>query len=133
MILVVFRSRLQAEAAAAYQEMAQRIAPLAAAIPGYIGHKAFTAADGERVTLVEYESDTALQAWSRHPDHIEAKAAGRRRFFDSYRVQVCKVLKDRGAVRPVETKAMEPEPPEPSRPGAFDLMLMLRRRRWQRG
>jgi len=128
MILVVFRSRLHDEATAAYQEMAQRIAPLAAAMPGYLAHKAFTAADGERVTLVEYESEAALQAWARHPDHMEAKQAGRRSFFDSYRVQICKVLKDRGAVRPAETKT-----PERQRPGAFDLMLMLRQRRWQRG
>jgi len=129
MILVVFRSRLQAEAAAAYQEMAQRIAPLASSMPGYISHKAFTAPDGERVTLVEYESEDALQAWSRHPDHREAKAAGRRSFFESYRVQICKVLKDRGAARPTPA---ETKTPKRQSPGAFDLMLMLRRRRWQR-
>lgn len=130
MILVVFRSRLRDEATAAYQEMAQRIAPLAAGIPGYISHKAYTAPDGERVTLVEYESEDALQAWSRHPDHVEAKKAGRRSFFESYRVQICKVLKDRGAAQPgpAETKT-----PERKSPGAFELMLMLRQRRWQRG
>lgn len=133
MILVVFRSRLQAEAAAAYQEMAQRIAPLAASMPGYISHKAFTATDGERLTLVEYETEDALQAWSRHPDHLEAKKAGRRSFFESYRIQICQVLKDRGPVRPVPAETKTPEQQRPGAcPGAFDLMLMLRQRRWQR-
>lgn len=131
MILVVFRSRLRDDATAAYQEMAQRIAPLAAAMPGYLAHKAFTAADGERVTLVEYESEDAMKAWSRHPDHLEAKKAGRLSFFDSYRVQICKVLKDRGAVRPAERKTPERKGPGTSL-GAFELMLMLRQRRWQR-
>ncbi len=30
---------------------------LAKAMPGYISHKGFVAEDGERVTIVEFESD----------------------------------------------------------------------------
>jgi heme-degrading monooxygenase HmoA len=132
MILVAFRSRLRPEAGTAYKEMAQRIAPIAAAMPGYISHKAFTAEDGERVTLVEYENEAAMQAWGRHSDHLTAKAAGRREFFETYRIQVCQVLQDRGGSRPA-IKASEPAAPaaQPS-PSPLELMLSLRQRRWQR-
>jgi heme-degrading monooxygenase HmoA len=95
MILVAFRSRLRPEAAEAYAAMAQEIAPLAMQVPGYVSHKAYTAADGERVTLVEYEDEEAVRLWARDRDHAAAKQAGRGAFFSWYRVQVCQVLRER--------------------------------------
>lgn len=47
-----------------------------------------------RVTIVEFESEEALQAWSRHPEHIDAKKKGRKDFYVEYRVQVCSVQRD---------------------------------------
>jgi heme-degrading monooxygenase HmoA len=94
-ILVAFRSRLRPEASEAYVAMAQRIGPLAMAVPGYIAHKAYTAPDGERVTLVEYESEAAVRLWARDAEHAQAKRAGRGDFFAWYRVQICQVLRER--------------------------------------
>ncbi|MEK9968215.1 MAG: antibiotic biosynthesis monooxygenase [Ferrovibrio sp.] len=95
MILVAFRSRLRPESTEAYAAMAQEIGPLAMAVPGYVAHKAYTAPDGERVTLVEYDSEEAVKLWARDPQHAQAKKAGRMEFFSSYRVQVCQVLRER--------------------------------------
>jgi heme-degrading monooxygenase HmoA len=95
-ILVAFRSRLRPEAAEAYAEMAKTVGPAAMAVPGYIAHKAYTAADGERVTLVEYESEEAVKLWMRDRLHGQAKQAGRRDFFSWYRVQICEVKSERG-------------------------------------
>lgn len=131
MMMVVFRSRLREEAAAAYRKMAQNIAPLAQAMPGYVGHKAYTAEDGERVTIVEYESEQAIRDWARHPDHLKAKAAGRREFFDSYQIQICKVIQNRGRVRAVQPEPVAPPVKPAGRFSAIELMLSLRRRRWR--
>ncbi len=95
MILVAFRSRLRSEATEAYAAMAQQVGPLAMAVPGYIAHKAYTAPDGERVTLVEYESEEAVKFWARDRQHAAAKKAGRGEFFSWYRVQICQVTSDR--------------------------------------
>ena len=95
-ILVAFRSRLRPEATEAYAAMAQQIGPLAMAVPGYLAHKAYTAPDGERVTLVEYESEAAVRIWARDAAHAQAKTAGRAEFFAWYRVQICQVLRDHG-------------------------------------
>jgi heme-degrading monooxygenase HmoA len=95
MIVVVFRSRLRPEAEGSYRDMAGRLGPLAMGIPGYVAHKAFTADDGERVTIVEYESEEAVQAWGRHPAHVEGKRAGIRSFFSEYRVQICELRRER--------------------------------------
>lgn len=96
MIVTVFRSRLAAEFQSDYQQMAPRMSALVRAVPGYISHKGFTAEDGERLTLVEFESEESLRAWAVHPEHVLAKKAGRDRLFSEYRVQVCRVLRDSG-------------------------------------
>lgn len=81
MVVTVFRSRLKPEAAQEYAQWASRMSALAQAMPGYISHKGFVAEDGERVTIVEFESDEAQRAWSIHPQHLEAKKRGREDFF----------------------------------------------------
>lgn len=91
-ILTVFRSRLKPEAQAEYGEWAARMAALARAMPGYVSHKAFVAEDGERVTIVEFESEETLRAWSMHPDHVAAKQKGREAFYSEYSLQTCEVL-----------------------------------------
>jgi heme-degrading monooxygenase HmoA len=58
-------------------------------MPGYISHKGFAADDGERVTIVEFESEEAQRAWATHPDHLEAQRKGRKDFYREFRVQVC--------------------------------------------
>jgi heme-degrading monooxygenase HmoA len=64
MIVVVFRARrteagLGDEYAAAFKPMVE----FATRMPGYIAHKGYVAEDGERVTLVEWESPETLRAW----------------------------------------------------------------------
>ena len=95
MIIVVLRTRLRPEAAEAYDAMAERLGPLAQTIPGYIAHKSFVAADGEKVTIAEYESAEAMRAWGRHPDHLEGKRAGATEFFSEYSAQVCELKRER--------------------------------------
>ena len=91
MIVTIFRSRLRPEAKEEYERWAPRISELARKMPGYISHKSFTAEDGERVTIVEFESEEALRAWSVQREHVEAKKKGRGSFFSEYRIQVCTV------------------------------------------
>jgi heme-degrading monooxygenase HmoA len=94
MIVTVFRSRLRSEGRDAYMEMAPRMSELARRMPGYRSHKSFTADDGERVTIVEFESEEAQQAWSRHPEHAQAKQQGRSTFYSEYSIQICSVLRE---------------------------------------
>jgi heme-degrading monooxygenase HmoA len=95
MILTVFRSRVNPEAQEEYARWAARMSELARKMPGYVSHKGFVAEDGERVTIVEFDSEDAHRAWSAHPEHVEAKKKGRASFYLEYRIQVCSVLRDR--------------------------------------
>lgn len=93
MIVTVFRSRLRPEHADEYSATATRMSELASAMPGYISHKVFTAADGERVTIVEFKSAATHRAWAADAAHAAAKQAGRERFYSEYSIQVCEVLR----------------------------------------
>src|SRR5512147_405193 len=95
MIVTVFRSRLKPDAVDEYGPMAKRMSELARTIPGYVSHKGFVAEDGERVTIVEFETEEALLAWSRHREHGKAKRRGIESFFGEYKFQVCSVIRDR--------------------------------------
>ena len=94
MVLTVFRSRVKPEAQEEYMQWAGRMSELAKEMPGYISHKGFVAQDGEKVTIVEFESEEAQRAWSLLPEHVEAKKKGRKVFYLEYRVQVCSVLRE---------------------------------------
>jgi len=95
MIVVVFRNRLNPGAQEEYGPMAKHMSELVRAIPGYISHKGFTAEDGERVTIVEYENEDALNAWRVDPEHAKAKRRGIESFFSEYKFQICQVIRGR--------------------------------------
>lgn len=88
-VITVFRSRLRPEAQEEYRQWATRMSELARHMPGYISHKTFVAEDGERVTIVEFDSEQSLRAWAVHPEHVAAKKKGRSSFYQEYRIQVC--------------------------------------------
>lgn len=103
MIVTVFRSRVLPEAEAEYAEWAKRMGAIAATMPGYISHKGFVAEDGERLTLVEFESEEGQRAWAMQADHVQAKKHGRQRFYAEYRVQVCTLMRDGSFKRPARS------------------------------
>ena len=94
MIVVVFRSRLRSDAREDYVSVAERMSELARTMPGYISHKGFSAEDGERVTIVEFETEAAMRAWRMHPEHRAAQQKGRDSFYEEYKVQVCDVVRE---------------------------------------
>ena len=65
-VVTVFRSRLRADGLEEYAATAARMDELARAVPGYVDHKAFTAEDGERVTVVTFADQASHDAWRSH-------------------------------------------------------------------
>lgn len=95
MIVTVFRTRMNPGTQDEYGPMAARMSALARAVPGYISHKGFVADDGERVTIVEFESEEALHAWRIDPGHRVAKKRGVESFFSEFKYQICSVIRER--------------------------------------
>ena len=91
MIVTVFRSRLRPGTREEYVALVDRMAEIAATMPGYISHKGFFADDGERVTIVEFEHEEGQRAWRMHPEHREAQKLGRLKYYDMYDIKIGEV------------------------------------------
>ena len=91
MIVIITRSRLVPGVQDEYGPMAKEMSELARSIPGHISHNGFVAEDGERVTIVEFESEEALHEWKVHPRHLVAKTFGFTKFFSAFKYQICNV------------------------------------------
>lgn len=107
MIVTVFRSRLMPDAGAEYAALSTRMSELARTMPGYISHKGFTAEDGERVTIVEFETEEGLRAWAMNLDHRSAKKKGRESYYASYSVQICDVKRESKFDRKAKSQSAE--------------------------
>ena len=94
MVITIFRSRLRPEHQDEYDRWSARIHDIATRMPGFVSIKTFTAGDGERVSIVEFESEETTLAWRNQPDHREAQELGRKLFYSEYRIQVCRPVRD---------------------------------------
>jgi heme-degrading monooxygenase HmoA len=93
MILVIFRSRLtdDPEILAEYNKTATVVAERAKQTLGILSFKTFSAPDGERVTIAEFENKEAVERWSVDELHVLAKKRGKEAFYKAYSVQICEV------------------------------------------
>jgi heme-degrading monooxygenase HmoA len=81
MIVVLFRSRLREDAGPDYATTAQRMLELARQTPGFRSFKHYEADDGERLAVIEYESDEAVRAWREQPEHRAAQQRGKTEWY----------------------------------------------------
>ena len=94
MVITLFRSRLRQEHHQEYEVWASRMNELAAQMPGFISIKTYAAEDGERVSIVEFESEETMRGWRNHAEHREAQELGQKLFYSEYRIQVCQPIRD---------------------------------------
>jgi heme-degrading monooxygenase HmoA len=99
MLVVLFRSKL-VDAPDGYAEMAEEMLALARTMPGFIDVKAFTADDGERLTLVWWEDEDTLRAWRTNARHLVAQTMGRERWYEYYKLEVAEVRRAKEFARP---------------------------------
>ena len=88
MIMTIFRSRLRPENAAEFQTLANRMLEIAKAMPGFISYTSFVSQDGERCSVIEFDSADHLQAWRDQPEHRRAQQLGRERYYAEYSLYV---------------------------------------------
>ena len=89
MIVAIFRARIRQELTEEYYRRADEMAAIATTMPGFLSYKAYTAPDGERVSIHEWESAEHLKAWREHPEHRQMQSYGRENFYLEYTLYVC--------------------------------------------
>ena len=73
---------------------------LAAGQPGYLGVESVRDGDGVGITVSYWSSLEAVRAWKAEAEHRLAQQAGRQRWYERYRLRVCRVEEEYGFVRP---------------------------------
>ena len=99
MVVTLFRSRLTAQAGEDYSAMTREMLERARTYPGFVAMKSFTAEDGERLTVVWWESDELQTAWRKDTRNREAQKKGRERWYHYYHVEVARVLREQQFVK----------------------------------
>ncbi len=99
MVLAVFRSRLRSENSEKFGKLADRMLELAQSMPRFVSYNVYSSDDGERCSIIEFETAEELQAWRQHPEHREAQRIGRERFYESYTLQVGEPARESRFVR----------------------------------
>jgi heme-degrading monooxygenase HmoA len=100
MVVVLFRSLLTAEAGADYGVMADEMLARARTMAGFIDFKSFTAADGEHVAIIHWESQDTLRAWSDDLRHVVAQRLGRDKWYEYFQVEVADIARSYRFDRP---------------------------------
>ena len=77
MVVVLFRSKLTEQASADYAAMATEMVARARTMAGFVDFKSFQADDGERLSVIHWESQESMRAWSTDLRHIVARRLGR--------------------------------------------------------
>src|SRR5262249_31562218 len=95
MLIILFRSRLRADAGPGYQDMAAEMLAAAQSMPGFVDYKHFTADDGERLTIVRWQDEETLRGWREHERHRVAQRLGREQWYAEYHIEVAEVVRDR--------------------------------------
>ncbi len=61
---------------------------LAESMPGFISYKVYASEDGERASIIEFDTPEHLRAWREQPEHRGAQQLGRERFYEYYTLHV---------------------------------------------
>lgn len=94
-MLVLFSLYMRGDAdQEAYHRTSNRMHEIVDTWPGFISLKEYTIEDGEVLDIARFEDEKSLEAWRQEPEHREAQRKGREEFYDHYRIQMCRVVRD---------------------------------------
>ncbi|MBC7856702.1 MAG: antibiotic biosynthesis monooxygenase [Pirellulaceae bacterium] len=92
---VIFTSVRTTEDDAGYGVTADRMAELAAEMPGYLGIESARGADGVGITVSYWESLAAIKTWREQAEHRLAQAMGKERWYQRFTLRICQVEAER--------------------------------------
>ncbi len=88
---VIFTSRLSSGDPDQYAAVAERMNQLAVQQPGFLGKTSLRNDEDVGVTVSYWSDAQSIANWREHAEHHIAQEQGRRRFYDEYRLEVCRV------------------------------------------
>ena len=95
MVVVTFRNRFNP--GVDMQEYGQRVGKLfeiVSAMPGFRGIRSYEGEDGEKLSLIEFDSHESLAAWRDQAEHRIAQELGRQNYYSEYQLQICELVRE---------------------------------------
>ena len=96
MVVVLFRAMLTEEAGADYATMAGELLVHARTLPGFIDFTTYEAANGEHLSVIRWESQELLRAWSDDMRHVIAQRLGRDKWYRYFRIEIAEIARSYG-------------------------------------
>ena len=88
---VIFPNRRTEDDEEGYAAMAKRMVELAASQPGFLGMDNAREDSGFGITVSYWDSLEAISAWRDNPEHLEAQAMGRSKWYATFDLHIAKV------------------------------------------
>jgi len=63
-------------------------------MPGFRGIRSYEAEDGERMSLIEFDSHESLAAWRENAEHAIAQELGKQKYYSEYHLQICELVRE---------------------------------------
>ena len=93
---VIFSSQ-RTEGDRGYAAMAERMVALARRQPGFLGVESARDPEGFGLTVSYWADEAAIAAWRADAEHAEAQRLGRERWYQAFRLRVCRVERESGS------------------------------------
>lgn len=74
-----------------YQQAAARMGELAREMPGFLGIEIVRGPDGFGITVSYWRDEASIAGWRSHAEHTAAREQGRRSWYESFDVRMCRV------------------------------------------
>lgn len=94
---VIFTS-LRSDVTEGYSDTADRMVELAHGQPGFLGVESARQAVG--ITVSYWASLEAIRHWKQDSEHRLAQQTGREKWYESYKVRICRIERDYGFDQP---------------------------------
>jgi len=88
---VIFTSLRTDVDSSGYEKMADRMVELGSMQPGFLGVESARGADGIGITVSYWASLEAIRSWREHFEHRIAQELGREKWYQWYRLHICRV------------------------------------------
>ena len=88
---VVFTSQRAAGEGPEYEAMANRMLELARTMPGFLDVESARGDDGIGITVSYWQDLESIRNWREHTEHQAAQQLGRTRWYQWYKLRICKV------------------------------------------
>ncbi len=95
-IIVLFEVKPTKEGIKKYLELAAMLKPMLSGAQGFVSAERFQSLneEGKLLSMNVWESEEAIEKWRNNLQHRMSQAEGKNKLFESYKITVCKALRE---------------------------------------